>query len=165
MIDIENVLFRLRLMHRFSDSHTAGFDDCNSLKDADQHHQRWVDWVNDLIADVQEAADKKSLDLRNEVAILQEVASKRSEHIETAVVPIIARLRVAYASTNDDQDYVEKMRALELWNSGRTWPEVAEEIRQDREQWRAVSEEVKRFAKKHNLFIRKGKSGSPKLHE
>jgi len=64
-----------------------------------------------------------------------------------------------------DPDYIENKKALDLWNSGKRWPEVAEEIRQDREQGPAIREQVKRFARKYKLPIRTGKRGSPKKNE
>jgi len=53
-----------------------------------------------------------------------------------------------------------KMKALDLWNSGKSWPDVQEEIDgRVPELLKAFEQEIKRFAKENGLSIRKGKPG------
>jgi hypothetical protein len=65
----------------------------------------------------------------------------------------------------NDPDYRRKKRGLELWNSGKTWKQVAVDLDNDPFQTDAIKLEIKRFAAKYNLPIRTGKPGSPKLNE
>jgi len=65
-----------------------------------------------------------------------------------------------------DPDYQEKKKALDYWNSNSRirWKDVAVSMGRTELDANAVKELIKRFAK-DKLPIRKGKSGSPKLHE
>ena len=90
---------------------------------------------------------------------------------ETLVVDVRAELfRLKMVINEDlnrsahDPEYQNNSEILEFWNSGRTWPEVAEEFCGDRLQDNAIKEQIKRFAKKYNLYIRKGKPGSPRIN-
>lgn len=53
-----------------------------------------------------------------------------------------------------------RQRGLELWNSGASWSDVAEALDDTPETKKAVTEEIKRYAKANNLFIRKSSPGA-----
>ena len=52
--------------------------------------------------------------------------------------------------------------AIKKWNDGSTWRQVAESMGRGNDQSKATQMELKRFAKKNNIEIRKGKPGRTK---
>ncbi len=56
----------------------------------------------------------------------------------------------------DDTETARKRRGLQLWNDGKmTWADIAEQLGAPRSERRAVAAEIRRFADKNKLFIRK----------
>jgi hypothetical protein len=63
----------------------------------------------------------------------------------------------------DTAEDARKRRALELWNSGASWADVAEAVDGTPEFWKAVQAEVRRYAQANNLPMRKGSPGAKRL--
>jgi hypothetical protein len=57
----------------------------------------------------------------------------------------------------------KKQRALELWNNGMKWTDVAEAVDGTPEYWRPLQQEIRRFAAANNLPMRKGTPGAKRL--
>lgn len=63
-------------------------------------------------------------------------------------------------SLEDDADIQRKQLGLKLWNEGLAWAVVAEKLDGTPENWKAVKEEIRRFARNNKLEIRLGKPGA-----
>jgi len=63
----------------------------------------------------------------------------------------------------DTAEDARKRRALELWNRGDKWTDVAEAVDGTPEFWRPLQQEIRRFAAANNLPMRKGSPGAKRL--
>jgi hypothetical protein len=73
----------------------------------------------------------------------------------------LERLRVAVEEGKPKSpDDERRQRGLELWNSGTSWPDVAEVVYGDRENWKTIQTRIRRYAKDNKLRIREGKPGA-----
>lgn len=59
----------------------------------------------------------------------------------------------------DDVDDARKQRGFDLWNAGRTWPQIAEELNGAADDFRAVRSEIVRWAAKNGMTLAKRSGG------
>lgn len=62
-------------------------------------------------------------------------------------------------TTESDLFAIKYPKAIELWNNGTSWPDIAQELINERVQHKSFMQCVKRFATKNKITLRKGKPG------
>lgn len=132
----------------------------------------WAGECNAIDADLREAARiAQSLGLSGAGCLILAESLHRGE-LQHLVAPACAELELlALATAREleraalprDAEATRKQKGIDAWNGGETWREVAELLGCDGDDWRAVKEEIRRFARATNQQLRKGKPGSPRL--
>jgi hypothetical protein len=69
-------------------------------------------------------------------------------------------VELEHSPPNDEE--ARRQKGLELWNSGKSWAEVATTLDGTPETKNAVKREITRFAKSREFLLRKGQAGAKK---
>ncbi len=98
------------------------------------------------------------------IAIEGGIDVPKPEQFTFDAVVELDRLIAAIKSTNDDGKDIRKQQALVLWNAGSTWSNVCATIDKTQD-WKAFSQEIKRYAESTGQIIRVGKPGMKRTIE